>query len=89
MTRVQIQDAKAKFAEYIERAGKGETILITKHGKPTAVLQSIAAYQAAEQNLSAWESLYENERLENDLVDSLFVRSKGFAKARTDFEDLL
>ena len=38
MTVVKLADAKAHLSELIDRAQSGETISITKHGKPVAKL---------------------------------------------------
>lgn len=38
MTKVGAFDAKTHFSELLERAGRGERILITKRGKPAAIL---------------------------------------------------
>jgi antitoxin Phd len=46
MTEVQIQKAKAHFSEMLERAQAGETIVITKHGKPTVAMIDIEEYRA-------------------------------------------
>jgi prevent-host-death family protein len=50
----QVQEAKNKFSELIERAGHGEPQVITKHGAEVAVLISIGQYKerfAPEQSL--------------------------------------
>lgn len=35
-THVPVHEAKAKFSEILRRAGDGEEIVITSHGKPVA-----------------------------------------------------
>jgi len=40
----QLQDAKNKFSELVERASEGEPQIVTKHGKRAAVLVSVEAY---------------------------------------------
>lgn len=50
----QVQEAKNKFSELVERAGHGEPQVITKHGAEVAVLISIRQYKerfAREQSL--------------------------------------
>ena len=50
----QVQEAKNKFSELLERAGHGEPQVITKHGAEVAVLISIGQYKerfAREQSL--------------------------------------
>jgi antitoxin Phd len=46
MTKIQVQEAKAHFSEMLERAQAGETIVITKHGKPTVAMIDIEEYHA-------------------------------------------
>ena len=41
----QVQEAKNKFSELLERAGHGEPQVITKHGAEVAVLISIGQYK--------------------------------------------
>jgi prevent-host-death family protein len=36
MRHVQASDAKAKFADLLDQVEQGETIVITRHGKPIA-----------------------------------------------------
>ena len=38
MQTVNIAEVKAKFAEYSERAAKGEEIVVTRYGKPVCRL---------------------------------------------------
>lgn len=45
MTTWQVQEAKNKFSEVIERASQGETQIITRHGEETAVILGIEAYR--------------------------------------------
>jgi|EndMetStandDraft_4_1072995.scaffolds.fasta_scaffold1886365_2 prevent-host-death family protein len=40
MRTVPVREAKAKFSELIDAAEKGEEIMITRHGKPAAVIIS-------------------------------------------------
>jgi prevent-host-death family protein len=44
MTHIQVQHAKAKLSEMLERAEHGETIIVTKHGKATAAIIGIEEY---------------------------------------------
>jgi prevent-host-death family protein len=41
MKSVNVADAKARLSELIEEAGSGETICITRRGKPVARLTAI------------------------------------------------
>ncbi|WP_448810277.1 type II toxin-antitoxin system Phd/YefM family antitoxin [Agromyces bauzanensis] len=38
MSTVSAYDAKTHFSSLLERAGDGETVVITKHGRPVAKL---------------------------------------------------
>lgn len=38
MKRMQVREAKAAFSSVVEAAENGETTMITKHGKPAAVV---------------------------------------------------
>ncbi len=44
MTTWQLQEAKNKFSEVIERASQGETQVITRHGEEVAAIISIEQY---------------------------------------------
>ena len=39
MKHIQSSDAKARFSELLDEVEKGETLIITRHGKPIAHLQ--------------------------------------------------
>ena len=41
MREVQLRDAKATLSALVERAAHGETAVITRHGKPRAVILGI------------------------------------------------
>ncbi len=43
MANIAAHEAKAKFSEILRRVEKGERIVITKHGVPTAVLSPISS----------------------------------------------
>ncbi|HAJ36894.1 MAG TPA: type II toxin-antitoxin system prevent-host-death family antitoxin [Chloroflexi bacterium] len=45
MTCWQVQEAKNKFSEVIERASHGETQIITRHGLEVAAVVSIERYK--------------------------------------------
>jgi prevent-host-death family protein len=45
MSTWQVQEAKSRFSELIERAEKEGPQTITKHGKPSAVVVSMAEYE--------------------------------------------
>jgi prevent-host-death family protein len=91
MMRIQVQEAKAKLSEMLERANLGENIIITKHGKDTAVILSMAAYQRLETqpSISTWQALRDDENLlDNQEADALFARDTTPFKPRVTFEEL-
>lgn len=42
MSSVSIAEAKAKFAQLVARAESGERIVITRHGKPVALVSALS-----------------------------------------------
>jgi prevent-host-death family protein len=38
---ITVSEAKAHFAELIKRAEAGETVIVTRHGKPVARIEGI------------------------------------------------
>ena len=38
MPNIQLRDAKARLSAVVEMAARGETVTITRHGKPEAVM---------------------------------------------------
>lgn len=47
MATISLKDAKAGFSALVDKASAGEFVTITRHGKPTAVLVSVDAAEAA------------------------------------------
>lgn len=91
MIRVQVQEAKAKLSEMLERAVHGENIIITKHGKDTAAIVSIQTYQQLETQptISTWQALREDfELLDNAEAEALFARDTTPIRPRVNFEEL-
>jgi prevent-host-death family protein len=43
METVNLADAKARLSELVERAASGETVRITRRGKPVAQITAVAA----------------------------------------------
>ncbi len=41
MRKVQLREAKAKLSALVEEAAHGETAVITRHGKPRAIIMGI------------------------------------------------
>jgi len=47
MTAVGIKQLRAKLSSYIDRASKGEKIIVTEHGKEVALLVPVSAEMKA------------------------------------------
>jgi prevent-host-death family protein len=45
MRKVQLKDAKASFSAVVDQAAQGKPSLITRHGKPEAVVLGYADWQ--------------------------------------------
>ena len=91
MTRIQVQEAKAKLSEMLERAEHGETIIITKHGKATAAIIGMTEYQQLQPQAfeNVWDALRNDGPLLSDTeADSLFARDGTPYTPRVNFEDL-
>jgi len=85
----QLQEAKAKFSQLVEKAMKGEPQLVTKHGEKAVVVLDYQEYEKlGGQGMSVWEALRRHApRLEDDEVDALFTRDKSTHTGReVDFE---
>ena len=41
MTKVNVFEVKAKFSEYLDRAARGDRIVIYRHNKPVAELRAV------------------------------------------------
>jgi prevent-host-death family protein len=48
ITSFAVSDAKARFSELLERAEKGEKLIITRHGKKIACLAPVVDEEAIE-----------------------------------------
>jgi antitoxin Phd len=46
---IQLRDAKASLSAIVEAATRGESAIITRHGKPTAVLMDYREWQRLSQ----------------------------------------
>jgi antitoxin Phd len=49
MREIQLRDAKANLSAVVDEAILGETAIITRHGKPQAVIMSFAEWQRLSQ----------------------------------------
>jgi len=45
MRKIQLKDAKAKFSAVVDQATRGQPSVITRHGKPKAVVLGFADWQ--------------------------------------------
>jgi antitoxin Phd len=45
MRKIQLRDAKAKLSAVVDQAARGKPSLITRHGKPEAVVLGFADWQ--------------------------------------------
>ena len=45
MREIQLKDAKAKFSEVVDQATNGQPSVITRHGKPEAVVLGFADWE--------------------------------------------
>jgi prevent-host-death family protein len=90
----QLQEAKAKFSQVVEKAMKGEPQLVTKHGEKAVVVLDYEAYQrlepkkAAFQGMSAWEALRKGAPMLSDEEIALFERDRTTTMRETGLEDL-
>ena len=101
MTHIQVQHAKAKLSEMLERAEHGETIIVTKHGKATAAIIGIDEYEQLKPHLfqNTWQALRENTTPDGDTLehhditddeaDLLFARDRTPITPRINPKDLL
>jgi prevent-host-death family protein len=70
MTSVSIRDLRNSGGEVVDRAARGETITITRAGKPVAELHGLPATGlSAEALLERWKRLptVDTERLRQDI----------------------
>ncbi len=51
MPTIDLRDAKARFSSLVDAAAKGESVTITRHGKPVAALVSVEAAEIARKAL--------------------------------------
>jgi len=74
MQEMQLRDAKAQFSSVIDAAAKGEPTLVTRHGKPTAVVVSYEEWQRSKTGPSFVDMLLSCPIQEEDL--HLFERDQ-------------
>lgn len=49
--QVGVRELKAKLSEFIGRAAKGESVIVTDRGRPVAQLGPLTGYSAVEQGI--------------------------------------
>ncbi len=49
MQRIQLRDAKAKLSSLVDGAANGETTVITRHGRPQAVILGVEEWNRLRQ----------------------------------------
>lgn len=58
MTTYSVADAKNRLPALIAAAERGETVTITRYGKPVAELRPIAPAPAPRMTQAAWDALF-------------------------------
>ena len=74
MMSVGTYEAKTHFAQFVERAARGEEFLITKKGKPMARILPPATEPVMKSAQEAWEDIRE---LQKEIRTSGKVLKKG------------
>ena len=46
MIRTTLSDAKKRLSELVARVGRGETVIVTKRGKPVARIEAVSTAEA-------------------------------------------
>ena len=81
MTVYSVADAKNSLPKLIDRALRGEEVVITRHGKPVAELKSL------KQALSPSKGTYEWLRSRRDARPSVGLTSVGILDLLYELED--
>jgi antitoxin Phd len=77
----QLQEAKQRFSELVRRAIDEGPQVVTRHGDEVVVVISMEEYRRiADEKPSFVEFLLSGPKLDNDLVDKVFERSKEPAR---------
>ena len=85
MKHVSIFEGKNKFSELVANAAKGEPQVITKNGKETAVVISIADYQRLKVNQGSLGDFLRNSPLAGSDID--LTRNKDTGRPTLDFSE--
>jgi antitoxin Phd len=77
----QLQEAKQKFSEVVRRALDEGPQVVTRHGDEVVVVLSVEEYRRITENKrSLRDLLLSGPKLDNDVVDEIFARSKEPAR---------
>jgi prevent-host-death family protein len=57
MRDMQLRDAKAGFSAVVEEAGRGEATVVTKHGRPVAVVLGYGEWQRLQAGVPSFADL--------------------------------
>ena len=85
MKHVSIYEGKNKFSELVANAAKGEPQVITKNGKETAVVISIAEYKKLKGKKQSLGEFLLNSPLRGSGID--LTRSKDPGRPTLDFSE--
>ncbi len=84
----QLQEAKSRFSEVVERASQGEVQIVTKHGQNTVAIISYQEYASWKADhttlleaLRPSNELLENSDLSDAEIDTLFARQAAKVRA--------
>lgn len=85
MKHISIYEGKNKFSEVVANAAKGEPQVITKNGKETAVVISIAEYRKLKARRETLGEFLLNSPLRGSGID--LTRSKDTGRPTPDFSE--
>jgi prevent-host-death family protein len=71
MTEVGMHEAKTKLSQLVERAERGEDIVITRNGKPVVTLAPIASGSSLRSVRGAWRGQVELAADFDELPDDI------------------
>jgi prevent-host-death family protein len=78
-----VADAKAQFADLIHRAQAGQTVRITRRGKPVAVVLSQAEFQRLKGPRGSWPAFYRSWRQQMQDEGMAFMSDAELAGLRS------
>jgi prevent-host-death family protein len=83
-TKWQMQEAKARFAELVRKAGTEGPQVVTHHGEDKAVVLSIEDYRRMQpQKKSFVDHLFSGPKFDDEIVDLINERPRDMGR---DFE---